>query len=134
VIKTNECAGKCEQGNGTEAETQLFANCVAKCVNEHFWSGENPANGGSVGGGSGSGSGSGSGNNNGNNNNNDDDGDDSNETGGSSTRPTDSEGNSSPTGDGDAAQTSEPADSGAASMIASWTIVLGSVFAAAAML
>lgn len=34
---TTECMAKCEQGNGTEAETARYAACQQKCITQHFY-------------------------------------------------------------------------------------------------
>lgn len=35
---TTECMAKCEQGNGTEAETAKFAACGQACIAQNFFS------------------------------------------------------------------------------------------------
>jgi len=37
VIATNTCIGNCDQGDGTEAETQAYGTCVAKCITDNFY-------------------------------------------------------------------------------------------------
>ncbi|KAG7293012.1 hypothetical protein NEMBOFW57_003057 [Staphylotrichum longicolle] len=62
VNATNSCVAACPQGNGTEAETKKYADCIQGCINTNYF---NPTTGQPQPTGSAS-----SGNNNGNNNNN----------------------------------------------------------------
>ncbi|KAK6072508.1 hypothetical protein SCUP234_06067 [Seiridium cupressi] len=38
VNKTNECSQACVQGNGTQAETEAYAQCLQNCVEEYYYS------------------------------------------------------------------------------------------------
>ncbi|KAK2065904.1 hypothetical protein LY76DRAFT_136713 [Colletotrichum caudatum] len=58
VNQTTACVAACPQGDGSAEQTQKYADCSQKCINQYFYSsGGSPA----ATGGSGSGSGSGSG-------------------------------------------------------------------------
>jgi len=39
---TTECAAKCEQGDGTEAQTAKYAACQQACIKKHFLPTEGP--------------------------------------------------------------------------------------------
>ncbi|KAL2133048.1 hypothetical protein VTI74DRAFT_2987 [Chaetomium olivicolor] len=62
VNATNTCVAACPQGNGTEAETAKYSECIQKCIGEHYFtaSGGTPQPTGNTGNGN-----SGSNNNNG---------------------------------------------------------------------
>ncbi|KAF2001193.1 hypothetical protein P154DRAFT_619538 [Amniculicola lignicola CBS 123094] len=36
VVETNECAAKCDQGNGSPEDTQKFSDCVQTCINKYY--------------------------------------------------------------------------------------------------
>jgi len=36
VVETNECAAKCDQGDGSPAATEKFSQCVQGCISSHF--------------------------------------------------------------------------------------------------
>lgn len=36
VVETNECAAKCDQGDGSPAATEKFSQCVQACISSHF--------------------------------------------------------------------------------------------------
>ncbi|KAF4782291.1 hypothetical protein HER10_EVM0010266 [Colletotrichum scovillei] len=55
VNKTTACVAKCDQGDGSAAATDRYAQCTSKCIAENYWSsGSSPA--ATAGSGSGSGS------------------------------------------------------------------------------
>ena len=35
AIKTNECAAKCDQGDGTEAATNAYSVCISNCIGQY---------------------------------------------------------------------------------------------------
>lgn len=62
VNATNDCAAKCPQGNGSEAETKKFSDCVQGCIGKHYFTataGVPPAATGGASGGNGNGGGNG---------------------------------------------------------------------------
>lgn len=36
VNATTECAGQCQQGNGTQEETEAYASCQSSCISSNF--------------------------------------------------------------------------------------------------
>ncbi|EMD94457.1 hypothetical protein COCC4DRAFT_75224 [Bipolaris maydis ATCC 48331] len=36
VIETNECAAKCDQGDGSPSATEAYSKCVDTCITDHF--------------------------------------------------------------------------------------------------
>ena len=36
VVKTTQCAEKCDQGDGSPAATQKFSDCVQSCIKDNF--------------------------------------------------------------------------------------------------
>ncbi|KAF1837502.1 hypothetical protein BDW02DRAFT_565989 [Decorospora gaudefroyi] len=36
AVETNECAAKCDQGDGSKAASDAFAKCVSSCINSLF--------------------------------------------------------------------------------------------------
>ncbi|RMZ66678.1 anchored cell wall 4 [Pyrenophora seminiperda CCB06] len=45
AIETNECAAKCDQGDGSTAASQKYAKCVDSCINSLFPSSQTAFNG-----------------------------------------------------------------------------------------
>jgi hypothetical protein len=36
VVQTNECAAKCDQGDGSPSATDAYSKCVQSCITNHF--------------------------------------------------------------------------------------------------
>lgn len=36
VVETNECAAKCDQGDGSKADSDKFSDCVQSCIASFF--------------------------------------------------------------------------------------------------
>ncbi|ROT36816.1 hypothetical protein SODALDRAFT_335016 [Sodiomyces alkalinus F11] len=123
VVALNNCAAECDQGSGSPADTEAYAQCVSMCVTEHFFSDgvvtPQPTNAAG---------------------NNDDDDDETDATGtGTGASPTqtgtdasgDAQGSGSPTSDADAAQeTGDDGDSAAPHLVGSVSLAFVGLAAA----
>jgi hypothetical protein len=53
VADTHDCIADCDQGDGTEAQTEIYAQCLAKCVKENYYDADKGTPNSGAGGGSG---------------------------------------------------------------------------------
>ncbi|KFH42980.1 hypothetical protein ACRE_062630 [Hapsidospora chrysogenum ATCC 11550] len=119
VKDTHDCVTKCDQGEGSAADTKKYGDCVAVCIKEHFYDSEQGTpdpNGG------GSGNDDDSNDDSSNDDASNDDGsnddssnDDSNDDSESGSQPSASSTGASPTESGSGDEASGTADEGAAS-------------------